>query len=309
MRKSLIFLLALLLLAGCHPTSLSDERPYDVNDNFLLTADHLLLQRMQPLHNQPVDTLMGFTMLQRGDALVVAQVMVIPEDETDSVWVKVAHDQQTMGWIHENELLRSVVPDEPISRCIHFLARHHQLCLCLLSALCVVGCVWRWKKNLPLRLPLITDLPSLYPTVLVMSVSASALLFSALDKSAPHLWAQYYYHPTLNPFEWPLLLGAFLCVLWVSLILFVASWSVAFHLLPAGQSLLFVLVLAAEAMCAFLLFRAISPLWLSVVCFLVASAWTVRRYFRRFHAPFACGKCGSPLHQLGRCPHCGALNE
>ena len=41
------------------------------------------------------------------------------------MWVKVARDQQLMGWIHEQDLLSSVVPNDPISRFIYLFSLRH----------------------------------------------------------------------------------------------------------------------------------------------------------------------------------------
>ena len=46
--------------------------------------------------------------------------MIQPADSVDSVWVKVARDQETMGWVHEKELLEKVVPVDSVSQFIHF---------------------------------------------------------------------------------------------------------------------------------------------------------------------------------------------
>ena len=59
----------------------------------------MTLQAGRPLHNQPVDTSFQ-PVIFRGDELVVAAFAIIPEDSIDSVWVKVAHDQLTQGWVH-----------------------------------------------------------------------------------------------------------------------------------------------------------------------------------------------------------------
>lgn len=37
---------------------------------------------------------------------MVAEFMIQPADSVDSVWVKVARDQETMGWVHERNCWR-----------------------------------------------------------------------------------------------------------------------------------------------------------------------------------------------------------
>ena len=121
MRKSNFFLICLLLgsllSAGCYyqKPDYSDEwdltekrkdsldfeasHHYNRNYNFVVVGDSLCLQTVHPVHNPvhagvPEDTVAVFA----DDRLVVAEVMIVPEDSVDSVWVKVARDQSTMGW-------------------------------------------------------------------------------------------------------------------------------------------------------------------------------------------------------------------
>src|SRR3712207_4721393 len=90
---------------------------YSNNYNFLVTADSLLMLSQQPeetMSELPTDTFAVY----KNDLLVVADIRVISDDAIDSVWVQVAKDQETFGWIHEIELLDGVVPNDPISRFI-----------------------------------------------------------------------------------------------------------------------------------------------------------------------------------------------
>ncbi len=107
------FLLLALLLSSCHYRE-EEATLYEVGDNFELCVDSLALQGSQPLHNLPVDTLCEQPVVSLGNPLVVAETIVIPEDSVDSIWVKLARDQYTMGWVHEHDFLESVVPDDPI---------------------------------------------------------------------------------------------------------------------------------------------------------------------------------------------------
>ena len=123
MRITWIFSLT-LLLTSCYYQG-EDATLYDVGDNFELCIDTLMLQSSQPLHNMPVDTLCEQLSVYFGDPLVVAETLIIPEDSVDSVWVKLARDQFTMGWTHQHNFLESVVPDDPISRFIHLFSIRH----------------------------------------------------------------------------------------------------------------------------------------------------------------------------------------
>ena len=124
MRKVCFFFMALVLLTACYYPA-DETALYAVNDNFFLTADSMWLQTQEPLHNMPIDTLSDSVLLYYDDPLVVAQIVVIPEDSIDSVWVKVARDQFSQGWIHQSTFLSSVVPDDPISEFIYLFSQRH----------------------------------------------------------------------------------------------------------------------------------------------------------------------------------------
>ena len=77
---ALIFLSALLISACSYPHQ-GDGRPYGINYNFELWGDSLILQSDQPTHNQPISTMLDSNnVVYQGDPLVVAQIMIIPED-------------------------------------------------------------------------------------------------------------------------------------------------------------------------------------------------------------------------------------
>ena len=114
MRKVFFFFMALVLLSACYYPA-DESTLYAVNDNFFLTADSMRLQTQEPLHNMPIDTLSDSIMLFYNDPLVVAQIVVIPEDSIDSVWVKVARDQFAQGWIHQSDFLYLTIPSQSLS--------------------------------------------------------------------------------------------------------------------------------------------------------------------------------------------------
>lgn len=305
----MLSLFILVCLTACHPAITAEERPYEVNDNFLLTSDVLLLQHEQPRHNQPVDTLMGFTMLSRHDALVVAQIMTIPEDSLDSVWVKVAHDQLTMGWVHERELLRSVVPDEPISRVLRFVRLHHGIISLLIVGAALAMGLWYASRGKPMPMVVVRDIPTAYPTMLLLLLSLAALLYAVIQRLWPQMWMQYYFHPALNPFEWPLPLALLLVLVWLAFILLFASLSMVSQLLPTHDAWAYVLTLMAACAVCFEGFSSPMPLALSATLYLLFLVITLSRYFTHYHPRYLCGHCGMRMHSLGRCPHCGTLNR
>ena len=101
--------------------SFSTTHHYTQNYNFVVTADHLPLA--DAVAEQAFDTLL----VVKGEHVVVADIQTVPADTIDSVWVKVARDQITQGWIHECELLEGVSPDDPISQFIDYFSNTHLL--------------------------------------------------------------------------------------------------------------------------------------------------------------------------------------
>lgn len=110
------------------------EHYYTLNSNFEVTSDSLLLQQLPLIDVLPV---------YKGEKLVVAEFMVQAADTVDSVWVKVARDQETMGWIREGELLKKVVPVDPISQFIHLFSSSHTVAFFIVLALFGMGYLYR----------------------------------------------------------------------------------------------------------------------------------------------------------------------
>ena len=88
---------------------------YTQNYNFVVTGDSLVVVAQQPNEMSVPDVVtleiesIGEELkkdsitLHRHEHVVVADIKTVPTDTIDSVWVKVARDQLTFGWVHENE--------------------------------------------------------------------------------------------------------------------------------------------------------------------------------------------------------------
>ena len=190
---------------------------YTQNYNFQVRADSMPLIQQLPaeaLSDMPVDTLMVY----KNEHLVVADITTVPADTIDSIWVKVASDQLTFGWIHEHEMLKCVSPDDPISEFIDFFSDAHLLIF--LAFIVVVGAVYVNRQLMSRQAKLVhfNDIASFYPSLLCLLVATSATLYSSIQLFDPEKWRHFYYHPTLNPFAVPLSLGLFLISVWAIVI-------------------------------------------------------------------------------------------
>ena len=187
---------------------------YTHNYNFLVTADTLWLICQQPSEVLS-DMLVDSVAVVRDDRLVVADIMTLSSDTIDSVWVQVARDQMTMGWIHEQEMLPGVAPDNPISQFITFFSDTHLLIMLAFLVMVLAAYTLRMAYRHNARIVHFNDIPSVYPMLLAILVSASAVFYSTIQLADPDSWRHYYYHPTLNPFAVPLHLSLFLISVWV----------------------------------------------------------------------------------------------
>ena len=99
--------------------SFSTTHHYTLNYNFLVCSELL------PLADNLGDLAFDTMYVIKGQRVVVADIETLPSDTIDSVWVKVARDQITQGWIRESELLNAVSPDDPISQFIDVFSDTH----------------------------------------------------------------------------------------------------------------------------------------------------------------------------------------
>ena len=304
-----LLLSSCFLLSSCYYQE-EDATLYEVGDNFVLSADSLHLQSSQPLHNLPIDTACEQLSVYRNNQLVVAETLVIPEDSVDSVWVKLARDQFTMGWMHQHDFVESVVPDDPISQFIYLFSIRHLGLFGILFAISLAALLYQVYSRKKPHVFFLRDILSPYPTYLLITLAASALLYAGIQHYVPETWVLYYYHPTLNPFGLPLILSLFLCSFWVLLVLTLATIEEVYRLLPAGEALLYLVSLLGCCILCYLLFTlaALSP-GISYILFALFIFVLLIRYFRNTRPRFFCGSCGKRLKELGKCPYCGANNE
>lgn len=272
-----------------------------INSNFEVTADSLALCERFLVRDS--------SMLYRGDCIVLADFMVLPHDSIDSLWVKVAHDQNTMGWVRRGELLEAVVPVDPVSKFIHYAESVQGMLSAAGLALFLLIVVWVavWRSRLSVSE--IKGENRLFPLLLCMSVATMGVLYAGIRHYVPDTWLHFYYNPSLNPFVLPFVLTCFVGLFWMVLVISVAVIEEGLHrhsFLVAGVRLA---ALCALCLLEYLFFTLAPfeyvalPCWVLFFCF----AWMrLRRYCR---VEYRCGCCGGHLFQKGQCPHCGAMNE
>ena len=322
LRAAALLALFLPLLAACYnqdsPTpdawdltkrqvdsiSFSTTHHYSQNYNFIVSTDSLRLVCQAP-DELPFDSVT----VRRGDCVVVADFMTMPHDTIDSVWVKIARDQITQGWIRESRMLPGVEPDNYISQ---FISTFSDVHLLLFLAIIVVfgafyGLRMLFRRNA--RIVHFRDIDSLYPTMLALTVAAAATLYASIQMFAPESWRHFYYHPSLNPFALPLHLGLFISMVWAIIIVAMAAAEETFKQLPPADATLYLCGLAAVCAIAYVVFSISTLYYVGYPLFALYAAFALRRYLKASHCRYICGNCGAKMPEKGVCPHCGALNE
>ena len=260
--------------------SFSSTHHYTNRYNFVVYADSLMLIRQQPeeyVNLLPTDSFA----VRKNCLLVVSDIRMIPQDRQDSVWVQLATEENQFGWIHESRLLPRVVPDDPISQFIMTFSDTHLIIFLVIIVLIGATYLIRKISHTNSRIVHFNDIDSPYPTALVLMVSLSATFYATIQTFAPETWRHFYYHPTLNPFAVPRVLGFFLASVWAILIVGLACIEEVKNRLAVGDALLYLGGLAGVCALDYILF-SISTLYYIGYPLLAAYFWfAFRCYLRR----------------------------
>jgi len=251
--------------------SFSTTHHYTQNYNFVVTTGSL------PLADNLPDMAFDTMFVVRGERIVVAEIQTVPTDSIDSVWVKVARDQVTQGWIRESELLKGVSPDDPISQFIDVFSNTHLL---IFLALCVVVLGFYAMRRLLRRRAYIVhfnDIESFYPTALCLLVAASATLYASIQMFGAESWRHFYYHPSLNPFALPMHLGIFVASVWALIIVGLATVDDVFHQLPATDAVLYLAGLSAVCAVDYVVFSIFTLYYVGYALFVAYVIFAIIR--------------------------------
>lgn len=288
--------------------SFQSKHHFTTNYNFIINSDSIILLTQQPeemMSNLMVDSFAVY----KNDNVVVADIRIMPSDTIDSVWIQLAKDQETFGWIHETEMLTKVVPDDPISQFISAFSDIHLL-IFLIFTIFILS-IYFIRKLRKENVPIVhfNDIDTFYPTLLCIVVALSATLYATLQLFAPDMWRHFYYHPTLNPFSVPLLLSIFLLSVWAIIIVLIATVDDVRHHLTFGDAFLY--LGGVGTMCAinYVVFSLTTLYYVGYPLLLVYSLLAIYRFWRHSYTSYVCGNCGAKMRHKGRCTNCGVMNE
>ena len=262
---------------------------YTQNYNFVVTGDSLVVVAQQPeamaipevvsieIESIGTEQQKDSITLRKNERIVVADIMTVPSDTIDSVWVKVARDQLTFGWIHENELLAKVSPDDPISQFIDFFSDVHLLVFLAFGVVIVAAYGVRRLMRRGAKIVHFNDIPSFYPTTLCLLVASSAVLYSSIQLFGPESWRHFYYHPSLNPFGMPLHLGLFVSFVWAIVIVGIATIDDVTKHLPLGSAVLYLGGLTAVCAVDYVIFSITTLYYIGYPLLIAYYIFAIRR--------------------------------
>lgn len=247
-------------------------RHYARGYNFEVVSDSIALVRQSP-DELPFDS----AVVRSGDLVVVADFMVMSGDTIDSVWVKLAADPATQGWLRECDMLDEVVPDDPISQFISTFSDVHLLWF--LGLLALTGAAYVLRRLLRRGAPMIHfhETGALWPTVLTGLVAVSAVWYSSIQLFAPDCWQHYYFNPSLWPFDqaWPI--AVFLCLVWALIIVGLAACDEVARSLPAASAALYLCSLAAACAVVYVVMSVSTLYYVGFALLPIYIIWSVKK--------------------------------
>ncbi|WP_254880609.1 zinc ribbon domain-containing protein [Segatella copri] len=260
--------------------SFSTTHHYTNKYNFLVFKDSLELMRQQPeeyISGLKVDTFA----VKKNHLLVVTDIRMVPQDSIDSVWVQLATENNDFGWVRESKLLRRVVPDDPISEFIMTFSNVHLLIFLVVIVVITMAYLVRKVFHSNGKIVHFNDIDSPYPVTLVLLVSISAAFYGWIQSFEPEMWRHFYFHPSLNPFAVPHLLGVFLALVWAVLIVALACVDEVYHRLTFGEGLLYLGGLAGVCALDYIIFSVLSLYYIGYVLLIAYIYFAIKTYRRK----------------------------
>ena len=260
--------------------SFSTTHHYTNKYNFLVFKDSLELMRQQPeeyISGLKVDTFA----VKKNHLLVVTDIRMVPQDSIDSVWVQLASENNDFGWVRESKLLRRVVPDDPISEFIMTFSNVHLLIFLVVIVVITMAYLVRKVFHSNGKIVHFNDIDSPYPVTLVLLVSISAAFYGWIQSFEPEMWRHFYFHPSLNPFAVPHLLGVFLALVWAVLIVALACVDEVYHRLTFGEGLLYLGGLAGVCALDYIIFSVLSLYYIGYVLLIAYIYFAIKTYRRK----------------------------
>ena len=286
---------------------------YGPNFNFELKADSMILVPREG------DLIQDTCVVRNKDLLVVAQIKRIEASDStmeDTFLIKVAHDQTTMGWVKESELLENAVPDDPISQLIDFMTGSRAIWMSSLLGFGVIAFFFRKMRKQKMSISLsdlkvvdLIEMDSFYPPLLLILVACVAALYASVQNFVPEFWQEYYFHPTMNPLLLPPIMAVLVTLVWLTLIVIVAVVIEVYNNIYSFRGIIYLFEIAGLCMLVYLLISWTILIYVGYLLLPILIAYLIYYYFKYIRCTMTCGHCGRKIREKGICKHCGAINE
>lgn len=286
---------------------------YGPNFNFELKADSMILVPREG------DLIQDTCVVRNKDLLVVAQIKRIEASDStmeDTFLIKVAHDQTTMGWVKESELLENAVPDDPISQLIDFMTGSRAIWMSSFLGFGVIAFFFRKMRKQKMSISLselkvvdLIEMDSFYPPLLLILVACVAALYASVQNFVPEFWQEYYFHPTMNPLLLPPIMAVLVTLVWLTLIVIVAVVIEVYNNFNSFRGIIYLFEIAGLCMLVYLLISWTILIYVGYLLLPILIAYLIYYYFKFIRCTMTCGHCGRKIREKGICKHCGAINE
>ena len=286
---------------------------YGPNFNFELKADSMILVPREG------DLIQDTCVVRNKDLLVVAQIKRIEASDStmeDTFLIKVAHDQTTMGWVKESELLENAVPDDPISQLIDFMTGSRAIWMSSFLGFGVIAFFFRKMRKQKMSISLselkvvdLIEMDSFYPPLLLILVACVAALYASVQNFVPEFWQEYYFHPTMNPLLLPPIMAVLVTLVWLTLIVIVAVVIEVYNNFYSFRGIIYLFEIAGLCMLVYLLISWTILIYVGYLLLPILIAYLIYYYFKYIRCTMTCGHCGRKIREKGICKHCGAINE
>ena len=203
---------------------------YSENFNFIVQSDSIMLVTREG------EAVADTCYVRQGELIAVAAI----SNQLDTIWVKVAHNQDTMGWIAEGDLLKNTSPDDPISEILYTLSGSRGIWMSFFAAVGLSAFFIRRGKKNNLQLTRLEQMRSPYPLLFLAIISLLAAIYASVQNFVPEYWQEFYFHPTLNPLVLPPIMSLLVILVWLLIITFLAVCDELYHnfeLLPGAMYL------------------------------------------------------------------------
>lgn len=320
---------------------------YTINDNFLVMADSI---KLVPREDELGDTCYVFkdqilavvkvkrNLAARDDSLELSNADAnlmksieeagkelddmttadgiardVPTNDTvvaDTVWVKVATVQNTMGWMTESTLLKHTVPNDNLSVLLHSLTDTRLLWMGGMLMLGVLGVyLHRAYARKKINMVKLNEMDSLYPSLFVFLVALLACLYASIQNFVPEYWQEFYFHPTLNPFMLPHVMAILVTIVWTIIVVFIALCMEIYNNFKFGRGFIYFFEIMGASMFVYLFISWTTKIYIGYIIFILLTwfLWVIYNDYVKLN--FQCPNCGKKLRAPGKCPNCGTILE